>query len=333
MSFLPKPLSSFTIDLFFPVNFSLLPLLYHWNIVGHEKELSRLEQDLSNNNLSHAYLFSGPDKIGKNSIAKTFAGILQCENNFCHTCPACIQIQKGCHYDTFELLDDGETIKIERIRDLIGSLALSTQSPRKIVIMQNIERLTPEAMNALLKSLEEPPRRVIFLLTTNDVKAISDTLISRVRLYSFHLVPKNILETALKDRYPSIPFHTLALILSFALGKPGKAIELLENPELLKQCQSIYNDLDLWYRKPDIVRQFVKSEELMADPLKIKMFFEIFLHFLRHELLSLGNRGTDHWEQISRLIHLINASKRTMRLIERNINPRLALENLMLQFI
>ncbi|MBI5754631.1 hypothetical protein HZA41_00245, partial [Candidatus Peregrinibacteria bacterium] len=95
---------------------------------------------------------------------------------------------------------------------------------------------------------------------------------------------------------------------------------------------SIYHDLDLWYRKPDIVRQFAKSEELAADPLKIKIFFEIFLHFLRHELLSLGNNGSNYSEQIPRLLSLINATQRTLHLIARNINPRLALENLMLQF-
>ncbi|MBI5755234.1 AAA family ATPase, partial [Candidatus Peregrinibacteria bacterium] len=210
-----------------------MPLLYHWNIIGHEKELARLEQEISENNLNHAYLFAGPDKIGKNAIAKTFAGILQCENHFCHTCPTCIQIQKGCHYDTFEMIDDGETITIDRIRELIGSLALSTQSPRKIILIQNIERLSDSAMNALLKSLEEPPRRVIFLLTTNDLKAISDTIISRVRLYSFRLVPKNILAQELQARYPDVEAHTLDLIFSFFLGKPGKAIELLSDPELL----------------------------------------------------------------------------------------------------
>lgn len=309
-----------------------MPLLYHWNIIGHEKELARLEHEISENNVSHAYLFSGPDKIGKNAIAKTFAGILQCENHFCHTCPTCIQIQKGCHYDTFEIVDDGESIKIDRIRGVIGSLSLSTQSPRKIIMIQNIERLSQEAMNALLKSLEEPPRRVIFLLTTNNLKAVPETIVSRVRLYSFHLVPKDILEKELQTRYPDIAVHTLDRILSFSLGKAGKAIELLESAELLDRYQSLYNDLDLWYRKPDIVRQFAKAEELAEDPLKIKMFFEILLHFLRREMLALGSKEPERGDLISHVFYLIEESKRAKRLIERNINPRLALENLMLQF-
>ncbi|KKT19207.1 MAG: polymerase III, delta-prime subunit protein [Candidatus Peregrinibacteria bacterium GW2011_GWA2_43_8] len=95
-------------------------MLYKWPIIGHEEQLKRLEADLKNGHLAHAYIFVGPDKVGKFLVAKTLAGILQCPNNYCRSCPTCVQVMKGVHLDTIEMRDDGESIKIERVRALIA---------------------------------------------------------------------------------------------------------------------------------------------------------------------------------------------------------------------
>ena len=123
--------------------------------------------------LFRSYLFSGPSQIGKTLIAKTFAQILQCNKGFCRDCPTCRQIDHEQHIDTFFLKDDGESLKIETIRNLVHHLSTTTSSNYKVVIIQNIERITIAAANAFLKTLEEPISRVVFLLTTTQKQKIT----------------------------------------------------------------------------------------------------------------------------------------------------------------
>ena len=160
-------------------------MYYNWNVIGHEKELGLLEHDFRENNIHHAYLFVGPEKVGKFRVAKSVAGILQCPENFCHSCPTCIQIEKKCHPDIIELEDDGQSIKIDTVRDIIARLNMTSQGRYKILLIQNIGRLTEEAGNCLLKTLEEPPQKTIFLFTVSQLRDIMPTIASRMRLIHF----------------------------------------------------------------------------------------------------------------------------------------------------
>ena len=98
-------------------------MLYKWDIVGHQSQISQLEKEIQDDNLSHAYLFSGPKQGGKFSIAKIFAMILQCPNDFCRICSDCQAIQAGRHPDTIIMEDNGESIKIDEVRELIRKTA------------------------------------------------------------------------------------------------------------------------------------------------------------------------------------------------------------------
>src|SRR3989338_8750934 len=120
---------------------------YKWPVLLHEKPLLELEEDLSQDRLSHAYLFDGPTQIGKTLVARIFAQILQCEKDFCRTCTLCRQIEKGQHIDTLELLDDGESLKIEQIRALLGHLSTTHSGRYKIVFIQNLNRIVYKDAN------------------------------------------------------------------------------------------------------------------------------------------------------------------------------------------
>jgi DNA polymerase-3 subunit delta' len=161
---------------------------YNWSIIGHEKQLLQIEKDLESGNLAHAYLLSGPNSVGKNTVAKKMAGILQCENDFCHNCNACTQIEKGCHVDTVVFEDDGESIKIETVRKILERLSMTRQAPYKILLVQSLERMGVEAANSFLKMLEEPPERTVFIMTTDNVRLILPTILSRVRVVQFNSV-------------------------------------------------------------------------------------------------------------------------------------------------
>jgi DNA polymerase-3 subunit delta' len=305
-------------------------LRYKWDIIGHQKQLAELEQDLAQNNLSHAYLVSGPQQVGKFSVMKTLAKILQCENNFCHVCQICHHIEKGYHPDTIELTDDGESIKIDQIRELIMRLNTTTQSKYQVVLIQNVERMTLESSNALLKTLEDPPPNVIFLLTTSNLKALLATIISRVRLLKFQNLQTTELADFLKIRYPEKNTQELEALTSLALGKPGKVIQLAENDELFRNYKKMYEELILLMDKEDRVERFLYVATMIKEELPYDDFFQVFLAVARQELLKLSAQNELDEGLVKKRVKLILDLQKTADLLQRNINARLALENLML---
>lgn len=307
-----------------------MDLRYKWDIIGHQKQLAELEQDLAQNNLAHAYLVSGPQQVGKFSVMKTLAKILQCENNFCHACQICQHIEKGYHPDTIELADDSESLKIEQIRSLIVRLNTTTQSRYQVVLIQNIERMTLESSNALLKTLEDPPPNVIFLLTTSNLKALLATIISRVRLLKFQNLQTAELADFLKIRYPGKNVQELEALTSLALGKPGKVIQLAENDELFHTYKTMYEELILLMDREDRVERFLYVATMTKEDLPFDDFFQVFLAVARQELLKLSAQNEPDEGMIKKRVKLILDLQKTADLLQRNINARLALENLML---
>lgn len=303
-----------------------MKLTYQWNITGHQRQLAALENELLTGQTSHAYLFSGPQQVGKFSVAKVMAHILQCEQNFCHSCPTCIQIEKGYHPDTIEMADAGTSIKIEGVRDVLARLYMTTQSPYKILLMQNIERMTLEAANALLKTLEEPPGQVKFLLTTGNIKMVPATILSRVRLYQFHHLPASQMAELFLQHRPGFHDDERATLAALALGKPGKALALLENDELYHAAKKMYDDLQELFQSRDRAAQFSYIAEMAKDDHLTQDFLDVFLALLRQELLK---QGADN-AQLLRVTDLITHVEEAQNMLRHNVNTRLVLENLML---
>lgn len=299
-------------------------MLYTWNVIGHEKELSQLEQNIKSGNIHHAYLFVGPEKIGKFRVAKSLAGILQCPNNFCHTCPTCVQIEKKCHPDTIELEDDGESIKINIVRDIIARLNMTGQSRHKIVLIQDIGRLTEAP--ALLKTIEEPPEKTIFIFTAGQLRDIMPTIASRMRILHFKKLPDEILREALKEQFPAADDETLDQVLLLSLGRSGKAIQLLSSPEIFQELRDLYRHIQFLDEKASPAARLMAMHLLYQDPRKTKTFMSLLIHYFRRKMFA----EKTHAGRLDAIRILINTHK-TLNLYDRNINQRLLLENLMLQ--
>lgn len=316
-------------------------LKYNWGIIGHNKRLHQLESDLEHNNLAHAYLFGGPDKLGKFTVAKKLAHILQCPNNCCYDCPVCQEIARGYHSDTIEMKDNGESIKIEEIREILNKIYMSRRGPYKILLIENVERMTIEAANALLKTLEDPPEGVIFILTTSRVKEILATIISRVRLYSFSRMADQDLKNMLQDLYPLVEEDELNNLATFALGRPGVAIAFMQNRELYQSYKRMYNDICAFVKNPDRATQFIYINDLIKASKEedatgmVRDFLDVLLAVARSELLGMANGQTEERTGtdgvMNKLIGLIKDTHRAQELLKRNVNTRLLLENLMLQ--
>lgn len=306
--------------------------MYNWNIIGHKKQLEMIERDIESGNLAHAYLFAGPSRVGKFSIVKRLANILQCENNLCNTCPTCKQLKSGNHPDTIVLRsDEGESIKIEQIREIITRLQMTKQAQYKLLLIKGAERLTPEAANCLLKTLEEPPPNTLIIMTTSNIREILPTIISRVRLIKFTAYSQKFIEEKLKNLYPDKDPDVIKQVSSLSLGKSGKAIRLLENSELLAKYLNMYNVLCEFLEDKPLYTKFAVVEEVLNEEKTPDEFLDVFAHLVRTKLHSGINVDTITPEKKQYYLDLLSSIEETRTLLKKNINARLALENLALK--
>lgn len=300
-------------------------MFYNWNVIGHEKELVRLETDLAQNALHHAYLLVGPESIGKFRVAKTLAAILQCPNNFCRTCPTCIQVEKKCHADTIEIENEGDSLKIGLMREVLARLAMTSQSRYKVVLIEHIGRFTEEAANALLKTLEEPTGSTVFIFTANQVKDVLPTIASRMRIIHFKMTPIGVLRDELKKRYPETDPQTLNQAVTLSMGRSGQAFKLLDNPEILREFADIYAQIEFLHEHAGFATRFMKMGEIAKDETLLERFLTLSVHYLRNKMYETGDRS-----RTMQLIASIERIHAVLNLLRRNVNTRLLLEHTML---
>ncbi len=166
-------------------------------LVGQDTTKFALKTAVAEGRHSHAYLFSGPRGTGKTSTARILAKALNCENlsdgEPCTTCDSCTQIEAGTSFDLHEL-DAASNNKVDDVRDLIAKVALGSPGRTKVYILDEVHMLTSGAENALLKTLEEPPAHVVFVLATTEPHKVVSTIKSRTQHFEFNLIGAEDLE-------------------------------------------------------------------------------------------------------------------------------------------
>ena len=328
-----------------------------WPIIGNRAVVDRIEAEFSRERLSHASLVHGPQGVGKMTLAVTLAMALSCTDSPkpCGACAQCKRIERKLHTDVLILgLDNGETdedarkeIGIEAIKDLLQSAGLKPyEGTCKVFIIDGAERLSAEAANRLLKTLEEPPPNVYFVLLAVDVGSVLPTIVSRCRSYELRPLPTLLIEQALVTRFhlPAMEAHALAAASLGSIGWAFQAAEdealMVDRDERLRQVselsQSDYHQrLELSGR---MAGQYAKRRDEVTQLLTAlrQWWRDLLLVKAGRPELATNQGRLAEFEAASLHVTLDEVSGAlrqilsTSRNLQQNANPRLALDVLVL---
>lgn len=202
---------------------------------GQEHIVRALKNSIVNSREGHAYLFSGPRGTGKTTTARILAKVLNCDNPVdgepCCTCPSCVAVQAGNSFDVIEL-DAASNRGIAEIKDVIESTLVGSPGRHKVFILDEVHQLTDAASVALLKTLEEPPSGVVFVLATTDPQKVKETIRSRTQHLQFHLLSESELEEHVRwvvaDAGLEVSPETITAVVRQGAGSVRDTLSALE---------------------------------------------------------------------------------------------------------
>jgi DNA polymerase-3 subunit delta' len=322
----------------------------NWDFLGHEWAIQLLKGYVVQGTSRHAYLFTGPQGIGRRTLALRFAQALNCTQppapgEFCGRCRSCRLINRMEHPDLSIVQAEqiGGTLKVDQVRELQRTLSLTPYEARyRVALLLRFEEANSSAANALLKTLEEPPPQVILLVTAETSERLLPTIVSRCEVLRLRPMPVKTVAEGL-ERQRALPPDRASLLAHLSGGRPGQALQLHQEPALLNQRQTWLDDQNQLLAASRVAR-FAYAETLAKDKETLRGELQVWLSFWRDVLLLASGAKSpitnfDRAEDIEKLAahfglleayRMVAAIERTMDLLERNVNVRLATEVLLL---
>ena len=327
-----------------------------WSVVGHNRVVAALARSLESGRISHAYLFAGPEGVGKGTLALNLAAALNCigEEKPCGSCAQCRRAVGGKHADVqvIGVLSEAEgqgrkLIAIEQIREMQQMAGLQPfEGARKVFIIDGAEHLSLEAANCLLKTLEEPPPAVCLILLAGDEQQLLPTVLSRCQSYRMGPIPRGVIAELLASQYQVEPKRA-RLLASLADGSIGWAIAAAQDPRIVEvRAEKVDEALGLpglgipgrLALAGRLANEFTRRRD------QVYGWLDLLRQCWRDVLLVNGGRpesvvNVDRVESIEAMAKVfslpdiagaLRQALATTEQLEKNANPRLALDVLML---
>ena len=319
------------------------------DIIGQEQIKEHLQNALSTGKISHAYIINGEKSTGKEFIAKVFAMALQCEKGEidpCQECHSCKQALTNNHPDIIRVVHEKpNTISVDDIRAQVNNdVGIKPYSgPYKVYIINEAEKMTPQAQNAILKTLEEPPAYAVVLLLTSNVNSLLPTILSRCVVLNMKPVADELVKKYLMEQL-QVPDYKAEVCVAFARGNIGKAKALASSEDfenvknealaLLKYIQDMELGEIISAIKKITEYKFEINDYLdiisiwYRDALLFKATHDVNHLVFREEIQAL-RRTAQHssYEGIETIIKALDTAKRRL---DANVNFELTMELLML---
>jgi len=274
-------------------------------LVGQKHVVTALKNAITENRVGHAYLFSGPRGTGKTSTARILGKALNCtsletDGEPCCTCDSCLSFSEGNSYDLHEL-DAASNNGVEAIRDLISKVALGSPGRTKVYILDEVHMLTSGAENALLKTLEEPPSHVVFVLATTEPQKVVSTIRSRTQHFEFELIPANLLGDHLRwvvqDAGLDVTDEMIDYVLRVGGGSARDALSALEQtlarggtPDDDTAVEEVLDGIVLG-DPSEVISGLSKAVQSGRSP---RVIGEILIDRLRNAFLTAMGSAPDH---------------------------------------
>ncbi len=266
-------------------------------VKGQDHVVLALRNAVRDGRVAHAYLFSGPRGTGKTSTARILAKALNCtdlqDGEPCGVCLSCVEIAKGTSLDVHEL-DAASNNGVEAMRDLVSRAALGTPGRQKVYIVDEVHMLSTAASNALLKTLEEPPVHVIFVLATTDPQKVLPTIRSRTQHFEFRLLgPETLgqlLDQVRRDAHLEVPDEALDLAVRRGRGSARDALSILDQVAASDSMDDDLPELDEVVEalaERDIGRALVAVAHLTSAGFSPQQLTGDLVDYLRQGFLSL----------------------------------------------
>ncbi len=283
------------------------------NILGNENNKKILETSIKTGNISHSYMFIGKDGIGKFMFAKEFAKAILCigEEKPCNQCEACISFNGENNPDITIIDEEEKSIKTETIKEMVkGVYEKPIKSSKKVYIINDSQKMTKEAQNSLLKTLEEPPEYVVIILITENENLLLNTIKSRCTKIKFNSLSNNQIKQILNESNLS------ETVLELAEGSVSRALTAQGKEEIFNSVKETFSNLE----KINIIDLLNKKDVIFKD----KESIEEILNYLNIILFNKTKENTKY-------IDCISIIEETKDRLKKNSNYDMSIDNLLLK--
>lgn len=294
------------------------------NIIGNDKIKQELQKAVKNNAISHSYMFVGQEGIGKKLFAKELAKMELCldDNKACNQCSSCIKFNSENNPDFVLLEPDGSSIKISQIRELQENVYKKPIiSNKKVFIIDDSEKMTEEAQNSLLKTLEEPPEYIIIILITSNENKLLNTIKSRCIKINFENIDtKDMLEYISREQIMEKPSASLLTMCNGSIGKLIKIKQNLEEYNIVEQdIKNLING-----KIQNIVKMLNQFDILYKSK-------EIIMDLLDYMTVIIYEYINDNKDYRKKFLNLISIIENTKKKLMSNTNYDMCIDELLLK--